>query len=580
VELYPNLLLPSGSFYAALNELLATMTTNGGSRKHEHENEAACAVAEIFAGSIRATTECVFSIQSALQNVLIPLFLTSMQASQPDALPHYMAALRYIYHDTDPRRFACLSRELVLSAFGNLPDSMNTSMKNTTNQAFSNAPSIQYKRFRFLLPILIELDYNSNDLGSWMLQTFVNDSWLEHPYKQVRQEIAFLITVIMRNMHRLKITTTADKLRSYSVVSSEDRDTFISRCAAHLMKEENQVFLGSQGGNSSIMTDLDVDSSISNENTKRSPTKGPIISYIHSMLLIAQYTFRQASELSRVPLLTNWFSLLIRAQHVADFETANTAKEVCQQMTWGPLRGAHFYDLSNSHSYNLMNVGTDIATDVQKTFESILQQCADIVHDSNVNWHVKLSVLQFLQVVIPRHAFLSTTSHVENLLHLLVEELLINSQVEVREMAGLTLISFARSMLSHPINAPHNFLSSVSPSAPIEQLQKTFKKLQKESNGKSSALGGIANQKRPGAVLGYLALIAAHPYDLPSHLPNLLDALTKLVNSPQPISTSIRKGFAEFVRTHSDEWSRFKLQFTEEQLDAINAVNSAPTYFA
>ena len=55
-------------------------------------------------------------------------------------------------------------------------------------------------------------------------------------------------------------------------------------------------------------------------------------------------------------------------------------------------------------------------------------------------------------------------------------------------------------------------------------------------------------------MLGLLALIACHPYDLPSHLPALLAQLVTHVNDPQPVSGAVRKGVGEFMTTHKDEW--------------------------
>lgn len=49
---------------------------------------------------------------------------------------------------------------------------------------------------------------------------------------------------------------------------------------------------------------------------------------------------------------------------------------------------------------------------------------------------------------------------------------------------------------------------------------------------------------------------------------------------PEPIKTPLSKLFSEFRRTHKDSWEAQRLLFTEEELDALNSVQMAPTYFA
>jgi hypothetical protein len=64
-------------------------------------------------------------------------------------------------------------------------------------------------------------------------------------------------------------------------------------------------------------------------------------------------------------------------------------------------------------------------------------------------------------------------------------------------------------------------------------------------------------------------------------LPALLQLLASHVNDPQPISGAVRKGVAEFMRTHKEEWEQsFRDRFTEEQLDALSSVQGAATYVA
>lgn len=86
--------------------------------------------------------------------------------------------------------------------------------------------------------------------------------------------------------------------------------------------------------------------------------------------------------------------------------------------------------------------------------------------------------------------------------------------------------------------------------------------------------------ERHGAVLSAGSLILSHPYRLPSWIPGLLSLLARFINDRNPIGTSARKTFSEFRRTHSDTWEIDREQFSVEQLDAINELSIAPSYYA
>jgi len=86
--------------------------------------------------------------------------------------------------------------------------------------------------------------------------------------------------------------------------------------------------------------------------------------------------------------------------------------------------------------------------------------------------------------------------------------------------------------------------------------------------------------KLHGAVLTLAAIAMTQPYDLPAWLPDVLVALSAHFDSPDPVGKSVKYVFSEFRRTHQDRWTEFRARFTEDQLDAISVVESAPAYFA
>jgi hypothetical protein len=61
----------------------------------------------------------------------------------------------------------------------------------------------------------------------------------------------------------------------------------------------------------------------------------------------------------------------------------------------------------------------------------------------------------------------------------------------------------------------------------------------------------------------------------------LLALLASHVSSnPSSVVTPLRAVFASFRKSHMDEWERFKDMFTREELDMVNSVEIAQSYFA
>lgn len=81
-------------------------------------------------------------------------------------------------------------------------------------------------------------------------------------------------------------------------------------------------------------------------------------------------------------------------------------------------------------------------------------------------------------------------------------------------------------------------------------------------------------------VLGLSALVLCHPYDLPDFMPAVLHRLCRHVNDVAPISTTVKATFAEFKRTHQDNWAEHKLKFTRDQLTDLTELLVSPHYYA
>jgi hypothetical protein len=53
-----------------------------------------------------------------------------------------------------------------------------------------------------------------------------------------------------------------------------------------------------------------------------------------------------------------------------------------------------------------------------------------------------------------------------------------------------------------------------------------------------------------------------------------------LLFQPLVLSKKLQNVFQEFKRTHQDRWEELQCAFTEQQLQALRDVQSAPSYIA
>lgn len=75
------------------------------------------------------------------------------------------------------------------------------------------------------------------------------------------------------------------------------------------------------------------------------------------------------------------------------------------------------------------------------------------------------------------------------------------------------------------------------------------------------------------------ALVKAFPYTIPAWMPPLLASLPRFLRLPASSST-VKRLFADFKRTHADAWQEHRGRFSEEQLDAVNELLVGPSYYA
>jgi len=85
---------------------------------------------------------------------------------------------------------------------------------------------------------------------------------------------------------------------------------------------------------------------------------------------------------------------------------------------------------------------------------------------------------------------------------------------------------------------------------------------------------------RHAGVLALVALLQLAPYDVPAWLPEVIELLASFHAEPQPIKATVSQAFADFKRTHQDNWASHRERFTPEQQDLISDMLVSPSFYA
>ncbi|XP_064602863.1 proteasome activator complex subunit 4-like [Liolophura sinensis] len=186
------------------------------------------------------------------------------------------------------------------------------------------------------------------------------------------------------------------------------------------------------------------------------------------------------------------------------------------------------------------------------------------------SWHSRSSILGYLQVMVFCNFFTFNQPHIIRQIRELVLRLLCDEQLEVRQMAAVTLSGLLHcDYLTMDKDILHHF----------EKLSSTkLKKRQRQAPQVIAPTEALI--KRHAGVLGLSACVQAYPYDVPEFIPQILMDLSNHVNDPQPIQLTVKKTLSNFRRTHHDNWHDHKQKFTDDQLVILTDLLVSPNYYA
>ncbi|XP_034049345.1 proteasome activator complex subunit 4B-like [Thalassophryne amazonica] len=182
------------------------------------------------------------------------------------------------------------------------------------------------------------------------------------------------------------------------------------------------------------------------------------------------------------------------------------------------------------------------------------------------SWHARYSVLTYLQIMVFYNLFTLFSVPAEVLrIQTLVMQLLLDEQLEVRDMAGTTLSGFLQCQF-FPLD-----------SSLQTQLQTLSQTHLLKARGELASADLV---RRHAGVLGLSACILSSPYGVPDWMPQILMDLSDHLNDPQPIEMTVKKTLSEFRRTHHDNWQEHRQCFTDDQLLVLTDLLVSPCYYA
>ena len=556
VQIYPDMIDANGVIEKQLHRIISV----------GNEQDKQCSSAEIIAGIIMGVRNWPIKQQhDVLQRCTE--WLNVALNTQADSVSHYTDALRYAITNTDPRRLSIINKYIIELALGNTP--LNT---NTVSSISTVPPSTQYKRLKFLLPFIIEYSTRSAELSAYILKHIQQQNLLYHPYKQIREQIGWLLHALYINLSKLQLSDQQSSTTlTYAYTRDQTAQQFINYSIDELNKY-NHIYNDNVSNNNNNSTPLSIMNGDVDQSTDSTHSK----LLIETVLYWVMRTVVTSSVIWFVPLY-RLLPYILQAQRHTDIEIQAIAKAASNLLSFAPLPFIQLQSIDGTQ------------TVVQPAIV-LINELIDSMHNNSNNWRYKVSVLKFLQILIPRHSIsiAQNPSCMQRLQSTLCDTLLLDHAIEVREECGKTLSNYLISTRIDVVNdstqnhddditmyGDVSYVKQLHLSSNEIQLCDKFNKLFKTNKNKSDWV-----IRRHAGVLGISSIILIYPHTLPSEVPQLLYQLSSAVNGPMPIGGVAKQLFIDFVRTHTDEWPLFKTQFTEEQLDAVNQVSAAPTYFA
>ncbi|KAI8988823.1 hypothetical protein BDB01DRAFT_842338 [Pilobolus umbonatus] len=472
------------------------------------------AAAEILGGLIRGTKHWNIQKLKSVWEWLTPLLNTAFTGITPDSLTYWESCIRYMATKRDPRRIQPLI-DIIIKA----------EMDPTSDAAFTES-----RKLLLVRALIVSIQWKFQPYNAQLLPIYFDH--LQHPYKQFREVIGGNINELLQ----------IEWIPAYPSVE--------------VLLKQNAVSDG-----------------VGNVPNELTPTQAIQVNHIlhkldvwrqdvHGLTASSDYAHASKSILC-------WLH-----DALSQWRVAGTLPYVI------PFLHKVFYMQDINDDQDLQMMATKVLSLMAQInypphmIPKLIDQFLMILTTSS-SWHTRIRALPVLQIFFFKHLFMMTSQELIRIMEV-ISQMLLDSQIEVRQLASVTLGGLVRCSQREAIQS---LLDQYS----IKTKTKIPRRKRDRVTGKNVEPAGFAEavlQKHAG-VLGISCLINAFPYEVPEWMPPILCELADCISDPAAeIQSTIRKTFSDFRRTHSDTWHEDMLKFNEDQLSILNDMLISPSYYA
>ncbi|XP_073225318.1 proteasome activator subunit 4-like [Cicer arietinum] len=486
------------------------------------ERSKQCVAAEALAGVLHSDID---GLSEAWESWLMLQLKNIILAQSVESVPEWSSCIRYAV--TGKGKYGTrvpLLRQKIL-------DSLMTPLPPTV------ATTVTAKRYAFLAAALIEISPQKMPVGEIQLHDTLLKEVLGnmcHSSAQVREALGVTLSVLCSNI-RLYHSSHHDN-------ACDERNNNVD----NLMKDESWVqFLTDRAAEAVVNIQIASQSDKAVNPIETSSQNGHLdgdsqddMKWMETLLYFIILSLKSGRSSYLRDVIVGLLYPVISLKETSNKDLSTLAKVAFELLKWMIVWEPH----------------------LQKAIDVILSAANDS------NWRTRSATLTYLHTFMYRHTFILSSSKKQEIWRV-VEKLLVDNQVEVREHAAAVLAGFMK-------GGDEDLAKDFRDRAYVEG--NIIQKRRKSRNASS----GSAVASIHGAVLALVASVLSSPYDMPSWLPGHVTLLARFSGEPSPVKCTVTKAVAEFRRTHADTWNGQKELFTEEQLEILADTSSSSSYFA
>ncbi|KAJ3175354.1 hypothetical protein HDU87_006306 [Geranomyces variabilis] len=524
------------------------------------------AVVEVISGLLAGCKYWSWDDVNALWTWSGKVLARGLSIADTETFQLWPPALRYAFSQRDPRRHLPLIRQLIATT--GPADNATLPGATPTQTFFAESKILSVARV-----LLTTYAWRLGPLAMSLVPTYL--SQLAHPYLLVRQNIGANLSALISARWVVNAPSVQDVMAASAsasvgphagVLALDDQGASMVKSVVDTIQRLRMDVIhdSANAGGAGTSTDRTAHLALEYKNAA-----GTVLAWFVNALLNQPAAAQHA-----------YFPLLL--------------PEVLHMQVWGDVELQQSAQLAARSYANYPHPAQMVPGTLKMVLEAATAkpEATASATSAQIRWQMRFRVLPLLQVFYFRHLFLLPAQTTADVTHHVASVILADPHVEVRALASTTLAGLVRCS-SDPaamiLELKERFTATLAALAPLA----TRRGGGARATAASAASGPVTAQieptaeelaakvaKKHAAVLGLAALVQAFPYDVPPWMPDVLVALAKCVGDSVPIGPSVSKTFADFRRTHQDNWQTHLTAFDEDQRELLADLLISPSYYA